>query len=123
MKCVRGIGLGIGLVIGALGAVDVAGAQGLTDAVMSNAIQVGRMTVLQVEKDAGRIYCLEADGRLRLVEFDKDALPQVVADGTARHDLGLLNAGDIIKVERHDGRPQRIIVLRRAWEEAASPEF
>lgn len=122
MKRVRGIRLGIGLVIGALGAVDLAGAQGLTDSVMSNAIQAGRMTVLQVEKNASRIYGLETDGRLRVVEFDKDALPQVVADGTARHDLGLLNAGDIIKVESKDGRAQKIAVLRHASDEIASPE-
>jgi hypothetical protein len=36
--------------------------------------------------------------------------------------LEALNPGDIIKVEPASGGTQTIVVLRRAWEEIASPE-
>lgn len=36
--------------------------------------------------------------------------------------LEALNPGDIIKVEPASGGVQTIVVLRRAWEEIASPE-
>jgi hypothetical protein len=42
-------------------------------------------------------------------------------DGTA--DLGAINAGDIVKVEAAAGRVQRIVVVRRVWDELTSPEF
>jgi len=39
-----------------------------------------------------------------------------------RADFGLINPGDIIKVESNAGRAERIVVVRRAWWEYASPE-
>jgi hypothetical protein len=81
------------------------------------------MTVLEVKAESGQIYCLEADGQLRVVEFQNGAVPLVIADGVQRADLRLLHAGDLIKVERaKDGRAHRIVVLRRASEEMTSPE-
>ena len=35
----------------------------------------------------------------------------------------LLNAGDIVRVEETAGRPERIVVVRRVWEELTSPEW
>ncbi len=92
-------------------------AQSLTDL-----LQTQRMTVLEVKKEAGRIYCLEADG-LRVVEFGNGApMPLVVTDTVQKGDLSLLRPGDVIKVESRNGRAHRITVLRRAADEIASPE-
>src|SRR5262245_13475321 len=38
-------------------------------------------------------------------------------------DLKVVGAGDIVKVERRDGQPSRIIVLRHAADELSSPEL
>jgi hypothetical protein len=37
--------------------------------------------------------------------------------------LQALNPGDIVRLEPPAGRPEKIIVLRRVWEEIASPEL
>jgi hypothetical protein len=37
--------------------------------------------------------------------------------------LGALNPGDIVRVEQTSGRPERIVVVRRVWEELTSPEW
>ena len=92
-------------------------AQSLTDLV-----QTHRMTVLEVKKDAGQIYCLAADG-LRVVTFPNGNTPLVVTDTEQRADLGLLKPGDLIKVEAKDGQVSKIIVLRRGADETASPEL
>ena len=47
----------------------------------------------------------------------------VVSDEGTSPDLAALNPGDIIKVEDTAGRPQRIVVVRRVWEELTSPEW
>jgi hypothetical protein len=44
-------------------------------------------------------------------------------DGGSRADLTALNAGDIVKVEGPVGRPRRIVVVRRVWDELSSPEW
>jgi hypothetical protein len=47
----------------------------------------------------------------------------VVSDDTAGGLEGL-NAGDIVKLDGGaPGRPERIVVVRRVWEELTSPEF
>ena len=47
----------------------------------------------------------------------------VVSDEGTRADLALLNAGDIVRLEGPGGRPERIVVVRRVWEELSSPEW
>lgn len=47
----------------------------------------------------------------------------VVTDDGAGPDLAALNAGDIVKVEASAGRAERIVVVRRVWEELTSPEW
>ena len=44
-------------------------------------------------------------------------------DAGSRADLSKLNAGDIVKLEGPSGRPQRIVVVRRIWDELSSPEW
>lgn len=122
MRVFKGIGLGILLLVGLLAPVDRALAQQGTDSVLTNAIQSGRMTVLEVNAATGQIHCVEADGRLRVVEFP-NGVPMVASNGVRRADLGLLSAGDLIKVERPtDGQAYTIVVLRRGSDEITSPE-
>ena len=47
----------------------------------------------------------------------------VVCDEGTRADLGMLNAGDIVRLEGPGGRPDRIVVVRRIWDELSSPEW
>jgi len=47
----------------------------------------------------------------------------VVTDEGTGPDLAALNPGDIVKVEDTAGRPERIVVVRRVWEELTSPEW
>ena len=47
----------------------------------------------------------------------------VVSDSGAAPDLAALNAGDIVKIEEVSGRPERIVVVRRVWEELTTPEW
>jgi hypothetical protein len=47
----------------------------------------------------------------------------VVSDQGTGPDLAALNAGDIVKIEEASGRLERIVVVRRVWEELTSPEW
>jgi hypothetical protein len=47
----------------------------------------------------------------------------VVSDDGVGRDLATLNAGDIVRIEESAGRPERIVVVRRVWEELTSPEW
>jgi hypothetical protein len=47
----------------------------------------------------------------------------VVTDEGSATDLARLNAGDIVRVEQASGGPERIVVVRRVWEELTSPEW
>ncbi len=90
-------------------------AQSLTDF-----LQVSRLTVVEVNKEAGRVRVRDA------ADVCSDLSCQgavVVTDEVQRADLELLNPGDIIKVEAREGHAQKIVVLRRAWDEIASPEI
>lgn len=87
---------------------------------LTGVIQTGRMTVLEVNKEAHQIVSLNSVGRVRVAEVSTKAV--VVTEDKKAADLALLNAGDLIQVEPRDGQIQRIVVLRRAWQETASPE-
>jgi hypothetical protein len=47
----------------------------------------------------------------------------VVSDQGTGPNLAALNPGDIVKIEEASGRPERIVVVRRVWEELTSPEW
>jgi hypothetical protein len=47
----------------------------------------------------------------------------VVTDDGAVANLAALNPGDIVRIEESAGRPERIVVVRRVWEELTSPEW
>ena len=89
-------------------------AQSLTDL-----LQKSRLTVVEVDKAAGRLRVRDDS------EVCTDLTchgSMVVTDEESRADLGLINPGDIIKVESKAGRPEKIVVVRRAWNEFGSPE-
>ena len=46
----------------------------------------------------------------------------VVTEETQGAGLALLKPGDVIRVEAPHGQIQRIVVLRRGWQELESPE-
>lgn len=80
-----------------------------------------------------RLMVVEVDartGRLR-VKGEAEACSDiacseatvVVADDEGPATLHTLNPGDIVRVESAPGQPQRIVVLRRVWEELTSPEL
>jgi len=115
MKFLRAVMLRAAIAWAVLGVSDPAAAQGLTDSV-----QAGRMTVIAVDYDAGRIVCMDTQGQLRFHEVDRVA--EVFSDGTRATDLRRVKAGDVIRTETRDGRIQGIRVLRHAWSELESPE-
>lgn len=79
-----------------------------------------RLTVIAVDPAARRVR----------VKGSADACTDLACSGevtVATDDgdggLGALCAGDIVRIESRDGAPDRIIVVRRAWDEISSPEF
>jgi phosphohistidine swiveling domain-containing protein len=87
---------------------------------MSRAVQVGRDTVLAVDPSAGRVLSVTGTGQVRVSDVSKSAT--VVTEETQGANLSLLKAGDVIRVEAPRGQIQRIVVLRRGWQELESPE-
>ena len=86
---------------------------------LTDQIQKSRLTVIEVDKGSGRLRVRDDS------EMCTDLTCQgtlVVTEEESRADLGLISPGDIIKVESNAGRPEKIVVLRRAWEEHTSPE-
>jgi hypothetical protein len=91
-------------------------AQSLTDW-----LQQSRLMVVEVDKAAGRLRVKGPSGTCTDLSC-RDQILVVTDDGTS-DDLGALNPGDIIKLEPAAGRPEKIVVVRRVWEELASPEL
>jgi hypothetical protein len=87
---------------------------------LTAAIQTGRMTVLKVNREANQIVSLNSEGRVRVTGVSNNTM--VVTEDKKAADLALLNPGDLIQLEPRDGQIQRILVLRRAWQETTSPE-
>ena len=73
---------------------------------LTERVEVRRMTVLAVDRDAGAFLCAE----------HKRWTPVL------RTDLRGVEPGDVVRVERKDGRSTRLMVLRTASEELAGAE-
>jgi len=93
---------------------------GPSPAEMTRAVQMGRDTVLTVDPSVGRVLSLTGTGEVRVSEVSKSVT--VVTDERQRASLALLRPGDVIRVEAPRGQIQRIVVLRRGWQELESPE-
>jgi hypothetical protein len=87
---------------------------------LTGALQAGRHTVLNVDPAARRVLSLTGTGRVSVSEVDKEA--RVVTDETQDASLAFLKPGDVIRVEARSGQVQKIVVLRRGWQELESPE-
>ena len=88
---------------------------------LTERLQESRLTVVAVDPEHARIRvrgAAEACTDLTCTEATV-----VVTDDAPTSDLAALNPGDIVKVEPSIGRLSRIVVVRRAWEEIASPEI
>lgn len=84
-------------------------------------LQQSRLMVVEVNKEEGRLRVRGAEDACTELSCQERTL--VVTDEGTTSDLDALNPGDIIKVESAAGRLEKIVVLRRAWEEWASPEL
>ena len=93
---------------------------GPSPAQLGGAVQAGRHTVLNVDPAARRVLSLTGTGRVSVSEVDKEA--RVVTDETQDASLAFLKPGDVIRVEARSGQVQKIVVLRRGWQELESPE-
>ena len=88
---------------------------------LSESIQQSRMTVVEVDKRRGR---LRVRGTADVcTDLSCSEHTRVVTDEEVKADLDFLNPGDIVKIEPGAGSVERIVVVRRAWEEIASPEI
>ena len=87
---------------------------------LTDRLQITRVTVVEVDP---------ARGRLR-VRGEADACSEIacgeqtlVLSDECRAGLEALQPGDIVKVEPAGPRAERIVIVRRAWDEIASPEI
>ena len=88
---------------------------------LSESIQQSRMVVVEVDKSRGRLRVRGAADACTDLSCSEQVV--VVTDGEVKADLDFLNPGDIVKIEPGAGSVERIVVVRRAWEEIASPEI
>lgn len=86
---------------------------------LTERLQQTRFMVVDVDPARGRLR-VKADACSDLACREQTV---VVADDGSEAGLETLNPGDLVKVEGAPGRPDRIVVVRRAWEDLASPEL
>ncbi|OGK96344.1 MAG: hypothetical protein A3E31_07995 [Candidatus Rokubacteria bacterium RIFCSPHIGHO2_12_FULL_73_22] len=84
-------------------------------------LQQARVTVVEVDREAGRLRVRGTGDACSDLACSEATV--VVTDDAARAGLDALYPGDIVRVESAGGRPERIVVLRRVWDELTSPEF
>jgi hypothetical protein len=89
--------------------------QGLTDW-----LQKSRVVIVAVDPDNRRVRVKgEAEACTDLSCSERTVV--VTDEGAAN--LAALNPGDIVRIDEVSGRPERIVVVRRVWEELTSPEW
>ena len=91
-------------------------AQSFTDSLRKN-----RMIVVAVDHASRHVRVKESSEVCTDLTCSGETL--VVSDEGSSTDLQTLNPGDIVKLEGKTGSPQRIVVVRRAWDELTSPEW
>jgi hypothetical protein len=84
-------------------------------------LQQSRMVVVGVDPVSRRIRLKSASEACTDLSCSEQTL--VVTEDGAAPDLGAINPGDIVRVEGRSGRPERIVVVRRVWDELTSPEW
>ena len=85
-------------------------------------LQQSRLIVVAVDPSTRRVRVKGAADDCSDLSCSEQTL--VVTDETAAGGLDALNAGDIVRLDGGTaGAPERIVVVRRVWEELTSPEF
>ncbi len=115
MKLLRRGGVGLVFLLGLLSRIDPAVAEDMT-----TNIQTARMTVMEINKDARQIVCVNSQGRVHVHKVTNEAV--VITDDKKTTDLASLSTGDVIKAELRGGQIQKIVVLRHAWHETMGQE-
>ena len=87
----------------------------------TEALQRDRHIVVSIDTSRGIVRVKGATDACTDLSCSESTL--VVSDEGARADLAALNAGDIVRLEGPGGRPERIVVVRRVWDELSSPEW
>ncbi len=88
---------------------------------ITDALQQERRIVVAVDSTQGRVRVKSAADMCSDLSCTGETL--VCCDEGTGPDLGALNPGDVVKLEGPEGRPERIVVVRRAWDELTSPEW
>ena len=84
-------------------------------------LQQSRLVVVSVDPSRRRVRVKSAADACTDLSCSESTI--VVSDDGAGG-LDALNAGDIVKLDGGAAdRPERIVVVRRVWEELTSPEF
>lgn len=87
----------------------------------TEALQRDRHIVVSIDATRGTVRIKNAAEACTDLSCSDQTL--VVSDQGTRADLAMLNAGDIVRLEGPGGRPERIVVVRRVWDELSSPEW
>lgn len=83
-------------------------------------LQQSRLIVVSVDPAAGRVRLKGVEDLCTDLTCGADT--RVTSDDVSGG-LEALNAGDIVRVEARAGAAQKIVVVRRVWDELSSPEF
>ena len=84
-------------------------------------LQDNRLVVVSVDPERRHLRLRGAQDACSDLQCGQDTL--VVAEDQVTSALHGLGPGDIVKLEPSETGTTRIVVLRRAWEEYASPEL
>ena len=87
----------------------------------TESLQKDRHIIVSVDMSRGTVRVKGLADACTDLSCSQDTV--VVSDEGTRADLALLNAGDIVRLEGPGGRPERIVVVRRVWDELSSPEW
>ena len=88
---------------------------------VTDALQQNRVIVVAVDTDRGHVRIKGSTDVCSVVSCSADTL--VCCDEGTSPNLDTLNPGDVVRLEGPEGRPERIVVVRRAWDELTSPEW
>ena len=86
---------------------------------LTDQLQQGRVMVVEVDREHGRL-------RVKGAACSDLSCPErtvVITDDDREAGLDALNPGDVVRIEETAEHVRRIVVLRRVWEQIASPEL
>jgi len=82
-------------------------------------LQQSRVTVVAVDPDHHRLR-VKGEGCTDLSCHERTV---VVTEDGVEAPLGALNPGDVVRIDQTEGGVATVVVLRRVWEQIASPEL